>query len=319
MVTQNTRNGRAILRIFARLLTAIVLVQIIAGCGTTSQTKSPTPTSTSTPQGQVYGPVPVTVTGQTSKPAPEATQAPGLHGPTNFVLNTPLNFVDVNGTTTDDNGTPTAIDSKTVEDGINQEFQRILFVMDNNGNLNVYNPGTTTPIKAQITQQTDNSAEINYTQTANSALGSAQIEFDGMVTNSQINASYQQDYSPSLTSNGVQSNVAVTFSATIKWVAPDQIPTSPLNGQFQFTNSGGIALSWSAGQHAVAYNVYRIIPSEDQEYQLIATVKGTSYTDPSSDAWQNAHSSGGITYGVFAVGPTGVENPGGIPIHVATS
>ncbi len=80
--------------------------------------------------------------------------------------------------------------------------------------------------------------------------------------------------------------------------------------------NGGVALSWSAGQHASRYDVYREVTNVDQQFQLVATVTGTTYTDASATAIKYAHAEG-ITYAIFAVGPTGVENPSDTVVSVS--
>ncbi len=295
--------------------TALVLLSILVACSGVAQSAPPVATPTVQVGLTPFGPRPIlpVPTNQANVPAD------GIQGPANFLLSTPFQFTSLNGTTTDDAGTPTPIASDTLEAGVRSEFKHLLFVIDNKNNVNVYSPGSTTPTKASVARRTDGGFEISYTQMANSELGVAAISFDGVLNKNQITVGYQQQYSPALTSGGTESNIAVIFQAQVQWVPAVQIPTAPQNGQFTFTSDRKIALSWTAGQHASSYDVYRLIPNEDQQFQLIATVHGTAYTDASADAWQNAHSSVGINYGIFAVGPTGVENPSGIPINPATS
>jgi hypothetical protein len=218
----------------------------------------------------------------------------------------------------DDSGVSTPIAQNTVESGVTSELRHLLFIVTNGSDIQIYSQGSTTPIKAQVTQRTDGSVDVGYTQTSNTSLGSVNISFDGTMFHDQIFVHYQQSYTPTITSSEVQSNVTVAFSAKVQWVTPSQIPALPANGRFRFTPTSAVALAWDTGKNAVAYDVYRLIPSQDLSFEFVATVKDTTYTDTSAAAWQNAHTSTGITYGIFAVGPTGVENPVGLPIPVAT-
>ena len=300
MITRNTQRDRYAFRSFAWICTAIMLLAVIVGCSTAPQNTS---VATVTP---------------TAQPSPAPTALPMLQGKSNFVLDAPFNFSSVNGATTDNNGAPTPIAQNTVESGITSELQHQLFVVANGNNIQIYSQGSTKPIKAQVTPLTENSIDVRYTQANNTTTGSTNISFDGVILNDQISVHYQQSYTPTIVSNTTQSDVAVAFSAKVQWVSPSQIPVSPVNGRFQFTSSSGVALAWDTGKNAVAYDVYRLIPSQDASFVFVATVKDTTYTDTSAAAWQNAHTSTGITYGIFAVGPTGVENPAGLAIPVAT-
>ncbi|HZR39704.1 MAG TPA: hypothetical protein VFB12_06295 [Ktedonobacteraceae bacterium] len=310
MIIRKTQRGHYAIRFFARICIAIVFLAIIAGCGSASQNTS---VATVVPTKPTIAPAK-----PTGQPSPSPTVQSILQGKSNFVLDTPFNFSNVNGTTTDNSGVPTPIAQNTVESGITSELQHRLFVVTNGSDIQIYSQGSTTPIKAQVTQGTDGSVDVSYTQVSNTAQGSTNISFDGIMLNDQIFVHYQQSYTPTITSSEMQSIVTVAFSAKVQWVTPSQIPTSPANGRFQFTSASAVALAWDAGKNAVAYDVYRQIPSQDQSFKFVATVKNTTYTDTSADAWQNAHTSTGITYGIFAVGPTRVENPSGLPIPVAT-
>jgi hypothetical protein len=303
MITRNAQRGRYAICFFAWICIAIMFLAITAGCATAPQN-----TSVAT----------VTPTTATEQPSPAPTALPMLQGKSNFVLDAPFNFSNVNGVTTDNNGAPTPIAQNTVESGITSELQHQLFVVTNGSDIQIYSQGSTKPVKAQVTQLTNGSIDVGYTQENDTAMGSTNITFDGTMLNDQISVQYQQSYTPTIVSNGTQSDVAVAFSAKVQWVTPSQIPASPINGRFQFTSANAVALAWDTGKNAVAYDVYRLIPSQDQTFAFVATVKDTTYTDTSAVAWQNAHTSTGITYGIFAVGPTGVENPAGLAIPVAT-
>jgi hypothetical protein len=294
---------------------ALLLVLLLAGCGGAAQNAAQTSAQASpSPQPTQAAATQPASTAQASTPAP-ASQSSTLQGPTNFLLTTPFNFSSVNGATMDDNGAATPLAASMVKTEITGEMKRLLFVVDSDNNLKVYSPGES-PVAAHLTSQSDGSTSIAYTQTLDSDAGTINIIFSGSLNNGQIAVNYEQQYTPSMLINAQASDVYVSFTTQVKWVAPNQIPAAPSNGQSQPTSSGGVALSWSAGQNAVAYDVYRLISDQDQEFQLLATVKGTSYIDNSQETKQNMNDLKGITYVIFSVGPTGVENPGGIVISV---
>jgi hypothetical protein len=319
MLARNVHSRRYAVRLFAWIYLATVMLFLFAGCAAsapqsstaqktpTTASSSPTASSTQSAVGPVFSPV-----------APTGTPSV-LHGPSNFVLHTPFKFQEADGTTTNADDTPTPIETSVIENEMTQQFQHTLFVVDANDNVDVYNPGSDTPIKATVTQRIDGSVELDYSQSDNQDTGSTQLGFTSSLFDNQIYVQYQQQYSPTITGNGVDSQVEIAFSTTIEWVLSSQIPTAPLHARFQFTPSQTIILAWDPAQHASGYDIYRMIPSEDPEFEFLATVTGTTYTDTSSDAWSNAHTSSGVEYGVFAVGPTGVENPSGLAIPIETS
>lgn len=283
------RNNRDIIRVFVLLLAAIFLLQILAGCADSSS-----PSTRQTTSQTVYGPV-----------APTPTLAPSaLHGPTNFQLRTPLNFATVNGTATDDSGANTPIAANTIKTGITTELQRILFVADSNDTVNVYFPGATSSVKAQVGQRSDGSTTIDYMHTD----GSVKILFAAALYKDQIIVRYEQQYSPLITENASATDVQATFTTHVRWIATNQIPTAPDNGQYQITKDGAISLTWNAGHNAVAYHVYRILPAQDQQFQLLGTVKNTTYNDKSIQNPKQLLTMG-VAYAIFSVGSTGIENP----------
>ena len=264
MATRNknmNRNKGDTIHVFVFVLTAIFLLQILAGC----TDSSPSTTTKQTTSKTVYGPV-----------APTPTLAPSaLQGPTNFLLRTPLNFSTVNGTATNDAGTNTPIAANTIKTGITAELQRLLFVVSSNDAVNVYLPGAASPIKAQVNQRSDGSTAIDYTHTASSV----KILFAAALYKDQIIVKYEQQYTPLITENASATDVQVTFTTHVRWIATNQIPVAPDNGQYQITKDGTISLTWNAGHNAVAYHVYRILPAQDQQFQLLGTVKNTTYND----------------------------------------
>jgi hypothetical protein len=91
-------------------------------------------------------------------------------------------------------------------------------------------------------------------------------------------------------------------------VNASQIPGAPggLNVQAQ---GGTITLNWSPAAGAVSgYAIYRIIGLVNSSQQFLAMSQSTSYTD-SSAASEVPSGYDEIFYYVYAVGPTGVENP----------
>lgn len=303
------------MRLLVLSLLAILLLSLLVGCGTDSQ-NTPLSDKPTTQAGQVSATQPA----PTSAPlSPTSTAQPSiLQGPTNFLLTPPLNFASVSGATMDNSRAITPLDANTIKTQITAELKRLLFVVDSRDGIKVYSPGTS-PVAAQVTQNADSSIAINYQQTVDSEAGSVAITFDGVLLKHQITVTYDQQYSPSILINANASDATVTLTAAVRWVSADQIPAAPGNGRYQLIRNGGVALAWSAGQNATAYNVYRLISDRDQQFQLLATVKATTYTDNSATAVQYVNSPKGITYAIFSVGPTGVENPGGMVIVVATT
>lgn len=305
MVRQNIGDSHYIRCFYASML---ITAFLLMSCGTISpQTHAVTPTPTQ--HTHIRGPF-------LSTPTP-TVQPSALHGPANFLLNTPLQFSDVSGTSTDGGGNTTQLDTPTIETGINEEFKHLLFVIDKSNAVKVSIPGSTTPIAAQITQHTDGSTTIDYSQTSNSEAGSFSLTFEGSLLNDQMLAIYEQQYSPLVISSVPASDVKVAFTAQVRWVSTSEIPAPPENGTYHFTSNGEIVLSWSAGQNAATYDVYRLIPTQDQQFQWVSTVQDTSYYDTTPAAIQNAHTTQGVAYAIFSLGATGVENPASIVISVS--
>lgn len=310
---QAPRKRRQISRAWPYVLFCILLLLALAGCDSANQDGASVGTpaaaqETSTPAGP-----PVTQ----DSPTPAATNSSSLflHRPANFVLKVPFAFSSVQGVTTDSNGATAALNPAQVKNELTQEMRHMLFVVDSNAALKVYNQGSQ-PFSAQLTSAAADSVQISYTQTANSEAGTVTMNFSGVLTKKQIVVHYEQQYNPSIMINAQPSDISVAFTASVQWVAPNEIPTPPTNGSRQVTSQGGVALSWSASQNAAAYDVYRLISDQNQQFQLLATVKESAYTDNSAATIQNIHATKGITYAIFSVGPTGVENPGGIIISV---
>jgi len=231
---------------------------------------------------------------------------------------TPLSFSSANGVTMDSQGQTTALNIGTIKADVSNEVKHLLFVVSKDNKVIVYAPGADGPIEAKVAQRADGSTAIDYNQTADSEAGTITIVFDAALLNDKIVVRYEQLYEPSIVANADKSDVTVAFTTKVKWVTTDQIPTAPGNGKFAFTG-GGIILSWTAGQNATAYNVYRLIADVDQQFKQVATVKTTSYTDTSAVTMDNIHSNKGVRYAIFAVGSTGVENPGAMVIPITTN
>jgi len=322
LATLQAGNKRCLRPFFVLSALSLLLVLVLVGCGSVAQAQVPvvrTPLTASLQPGQQASNTPTPVSSPTAQPAtltPQPTAQPSvLSAPTNFLLNAPFKFSSVNGATTDDNGVTTALDASTITTEVTQELKSLLFVMDSSDAMNVYSRGAS-PVAVQLAFNPDSSVTLNYTQTENSDAGTISILFSALLSKKQIEVSYEQEYTPSMLINAESSDIVVVFTTQVKWVTPAQIPAAPGNGTYQSTSQGGIALAWSAGQHAVAYDVYRLISDQDQQFQLLATVKGTAYVDNSTEARQNINATKGITYAIFSVGPTGVENPGGIVLSV---
>jgi hypothetical protein len=323
-MTQQTGNKCYPFLFFVLLFIALLLTQGLVGCGSASQAQASavnrTPTAAARQASPAVTSTPTATPTQGSStqttPTPQSTvPAPVLHGATNFLLNAPFAFVSANGATTDDSGASTPLDAATVKTEVTQELKHLLFVVDDSDNIKVYSQGAK-PVSVQVAYNADGSATLTYTQTADSEAGSISILFSGLLSAKKIEVSYEQQYTPSLMINAQASLIEVAFTAQVQWVSPSDIPAAPSNGAYQLTSQGGVALSWSAGQSAVAYDVYRLVSDQNQQFQLLTTVKGTTYSDNSAETIQNVHATKGITYAIFSVGPTGVENPGGIIISI---
>ncbi len=315
MLTRNADGNHYTIRLFALSVLAISLLPIVAGCSADSHSISLPGKPTVTQSAQTSGTQPVPTSASL---LPTSTSQPStLHGPTNFLLTTPLNFSSASEATMDNSGAITPLDANTIKTQITAELKRLLFVVDSSNSVKIYSPGASS-VAAQVTHNVDGGTVIDYKQMVNSEAGSVTITFDGILLKDQMAATYHQQYSPSILINAMASDVTVTFTTTVRWVAANQIPTAPGNGKYQLISNGGVALSWSAGQNAVMYNVYRLISDRDQQFQLLVTVKDTSFIDNSPEVIQNIHSPKGITYAIFSVGPTSVENPGGTVILVST-
>lgn len=299
------------------LLLVLLLALALVGCDSPAQSQDGA--SAGTPATSQEGQTPTAPPVSQGTSTPEATTFPSsssvLQGPTNFVFKLPFAFTTAQGVTTDNSGATVPLKAETVKSELTQEMRHMLFVVDGNDNLKVYNQGSQ-PFSAQLTFNPDGSARVSYTQTASSEAGTITMMFSGLLSKKQIAVQYEQQYNPSIMINAQSSDIVAEFTTPVQWVAPDEIPTPPTNGVRQTTSQGGIALSWSAGQHAAAYDVYRLISDQNQQFQLLATVKETGYIDNSAATIQNIHATKGITYAIFSVGPTGVENPGGIIISV---
>lgn len=311
-MTRNIGNRSRLARSGVLLLLTLLLIPFITGCGTTGQTAPTTLSSQPTKSLQATEPP---SSPQSAAPSPSPSS---LHGPTNFLFTLPLNFSSVNGATTDDNGNVIPLDAQKVKDEITGELKRMLFVVNTSDNVEVYSPGVS-PLKAQVTFNNDGTTAIDYTQTVDSEAGTISITFVGTLHDNQMTVEYQQQYTPSMMINANASGVDVTFSAGVRWVPANQIPAAPTNGAYQIESDGGIAIKWSTAQNAVAYDVYRLISDQDQQFQFLTTVQNTPYVDDSPQARQNVQSAKGITYAIFSVGSTGVENPGGLVIPIGTS
>jgi hypothetical protein len=310
--------------LFLLLFISLLLAQVLVGCGQTSQTPASAATTaptaadqttqpTSSPQAD-SSPAPAS-TQNASTPADQTTPPTTLSGPTNFLLNLPFAFSEVHGVTSDDSGATTPLDAKAIKNDVTQELHHMLFVVSSNNSIKAYSQGAS-PVTVQMGYNANGSVSLSYTRTVDSEAGTVTILFVGTVSGNQIAVQYEQQYTPSMLINAQASDIVVAFTAPMRQVATSEIPTAPSNGTYQMTSQGGVALAWSAGQNAASYDVYRLISDQNQQFQLLTTIKGTSYTDNSAATIQHIHATKGITYAIFSVGPTGVENPGGIIVSV---
>lgn len=238
-------------------------------------------------------------------------------GTTYFLLNNSLNFSSASGTG-NDNGATIQLDQNTVENGVISYFQHALFFVDGSGNVTVYTSGNS-PTAVQTSVNSDNSVNMQYSQSSNSYTDS----FNGTLAGDQMTATYDQQTFGGTTVGGQQytggTDISATFTTTVNWVSADQIPGAPSGGQYQLSSDGGVILSWGAASGNVAgYNIYRMIFTVDNQPQLIATTTDVSYTDESPEAIQNAQTITGMMYEVYAVGPTGIENPADVLYSVSS-
>ncbi|GCF07542.1 hypothetical protein [Dictyobacter arantiisoli] len=305
----------------AHLITLFICLWLLANlvaCATPSTAPKTQAKSTHTPV--VMGSQPSTTTPQVTatprqKPQQQVFIAQELHGPTNFLLHTPLKFSQASGTVTDNGGTQTQLSPQTVQSAISSELKRFLFVADHNDIVKVYTPGATAPISTQITQLAQRGTAIQYTQVINSVT----TVFNCLLTGNNVSVTYQQQYSGAATPTDPiamsSSTVTVAFTTTITRVAGSDIPTAPTRGTYRLAQNKAVTLTWTAGQHATRYDIYRLIPNVDQQYQLIGNASGPTYTDASTTAKK---STTGIAYAIFAVGPTGVENPSDTVITIVS-
>lgn len=323
-MTQHTTRHRGRLWLFLLLFISLLLSQVVVGCGQTSQTPATTATTDPTTVSQATQPTspdpadasPAPASTETaSTPTTHTTPSTTLNGPTNFLLNLPFTFSEVHGVTSDDSGATTTIDATSIKNDVTQELHHMLFVVSGDNSVKLYSQGAS-PVTVQLAYTSDGNANLSYTRTVDSEAGTVTILFVGTIKSKQIHVQYEQQYTPSMLINAQASDIVVAFTAPVRQVATNEIPAAPSNGSYTMTSQGGVALSWSAGQNAASYDVYRLISDQNQQFQLLTTVKGTSYADNSAATIQHLHATKGITYAIFSVGPTGVENPGGIIVSV---
>ena len=239
-------------------------------------------------------------------------------GTTYFLLNNTLNFSNTSGTGIYNDST-TDLDASTIQNSVINTFQHTLFTMDSSGNVTVSSSGFDSPVTAQVSQNSDGSNNIVYSFSTQALTES----FNGTLSGDQMTATYEQQTIGGATVNNQEylggTNITASFTTTVNWVTADQIPAAPTNGQYQLSSDGGVILSWTASTsgNVSGYNVYRMVVGVDKEPQLQGTTTDASYTDESSLAIQNAQSLTGIIYTVYAVGPTGIENPTDVALYVA--
>ncbi len=196
-----TRSAGSFLRVrrfCALLFIMIIFLQVMVGCDASSPTNQPASQVQQTP---LPASAATHVSALPPPPVPTPTLLPqALHGPANFLLNNPFKFSNVSGTVTDASGTTTQLSSATLKTAVANDFKHILFVADHNDMVKVYSPGATTPTATAVTQLSDGSTVIQYTQ----VLGSVTITFDSRLSGNQLNVTFQQQYDDVSTVNGQQ-------------------------------------------------------------------------------------------------------------------
>lgn len=316
MVTyvSDRKNSRfqTIITIFANILIAAIL----SGCGqsTSNHTSSSgsvavaTATATPTPPTATSTPTPL-------PPTPTPTPIVSLQGPTNFILHNTLIFSQASGTGMV-NGATTQLSSDTVERGVISTFQHTLFVVDSSNNITVYTNSAPSPVQARTSKNADGSVNIGYTHSSNAGT----TTFDGVLTGSQMKATYTTDFIGGTTVNGQTfsggSTSTSTFTTQVQRLSADQIPSAPTNGRYQFTSDGGVSLTWSG--NASGYDIYRFVLTDSRGFQFLTKTSSTSYVDESQTTRNNAQTVTGISYAIYAVGSTGIENPSCITLSVSS-
>jgi hypothetical protein len=309
------RRGKSFQIIILPLVVALFGL-LFSSCGQSNTTASPpgaaaSPTAVATPT--MLSPTPV--------PTPTPTANVALQGPTNFVLNKTLTFSQAAGNGIV-NGVTTPLSSDVVRRGVISTFQRTLFVVDSNNHISVYTDGSTKPLAAQSSTGADGSSSISYTHT----LSTGSTTFNGTLRGNQMAATYTTDSMSGTTVDGQNfsggTNTTSTFTTQVQWVSTDQIPAVPVNGHYQLTSDGGVALTWSpgtAGGAVTGYDVYRFVLTDPQGMQFLTKTTSPAYTDESQVARSNAQTITGMAYMIYAVGTSGIENPGCVTIPVASS
>jgi hypothetical protein len=205
------------------------------------------------------------------------------------------------------NGAQVQLSSDTVEQSIASVFRSTLFVTTSSGTMTVYSPGWS-PVTARLAGNSDGSYSIAYSEQSANATAS----FNGTLQGTQISGSYQREGAGGNVVYG-QENVAGTnyggsFTAPVTWVSASDIPGPPSGLQIQASN-GALVLNWSPASGNVAgYAIYRLIGLVNSAQTYLSTTQSTSFTD--TTALSTAPPAGDeIFYYVYAVGPTGVENP----------
>lgn len=289
----------------------IFIGAMLGGCGqSTSSSVSIAAAATATP----LPPTPTSISTPTPTPLPP-TSIVSLQGPTNFILNNTLTFSQASGTGMV-NGATTQISSDTVERSVIATFQHTLFVVDSNNNIIVYTDSSPSPVQASTSKNADGSVSIRYTKSSNAGT----TTFDGTLAGNQMKATYTTDFISGTTVNGQTfsggSTSTSTFTTQVKWVSASQIPSAPTNGRYQLTSNGGVSLTWSG--NAPGYNIYRFVLTDSRGFQFLAKTSSNSYLDESQTTINNAQTITGISYDIYAVGPTGIENPSGITLSVSS-
>lgn len=256
-----------------------------------SNSDTSTPTSIETP---------TTDTSMADTPTPQPQQR--LQS---FVLNNDFHFSDASGTSIPSTA---SLDPEQIKTDVQKVFQHIIFDLSFDGHMSILSGS---PVDAQLSRNTDGSYTVSFNQTSNFTNTSATRTFQGTLTGDQITATYAgTDIGGDVVGGSDYiggNNFTSSFTTQVSWITEDQIPATPSGGQCQFTNDGGVALSWASGGSST-YHVYSE-PLATGNEQDLGTTTNSSYIDESPEGIQNANAATGIAYMVYSVGSSGIESP----------
>lgn len=302
---------------YSLLALSLIMCSVLAACGDTPpiQTSKPTPIAAATTPTSPPAPAPTETIALVS-----TTAGTPLTGPINFIANKTLNFSSASGTSIV-NGATTQLSETQVEDGVTDVMHHVLFEVNSNTNIKVYTPTPPSPTQAQVGQNADGSTSIRYTHTTKSGI----TTFNGKLLGDQLSGTYASSSMSATRVNNQDfsggNNSTATFTTPVTWITSEQLAAPPTNGRYQITPDGGVALTWTPGAASALvkqYNIYRFVLTDPNGFQFLASTQGTSYTDSSTIARNNAQTITGMAYAIYAVGSSGVENPTDTTISVSS-